>query len=455
MTFQTNRMRFRAWLMTHAVMAGVAVLVMPGVAGATTLESEINGLLDNHPQIRAANQSVKSAEEGVGVARSGYLPQVRLNGDVGPQRVNSSDRRTTYGQPFQRDGDTVGVTVTQRLYDGGLTDSSVDTARYGKQVSEATLRATRQATILEGVSAYIDVQRQNALVTLSRENEKRVQTQLNLEDERVKRGSGMAVDVLDAKQRLQIAKERRVAYEGALEQALAKYVQVFGHAPDVGHAVDPQPPMDLIPTSLEDATKAAQEENTGVDIAKKNVTLSGEKINTADAGYLPTVDLVGRGDYKSYKDGTNGISREWALLVQLNWELFSGFRTRSQVAQASYDYAASKDTALQADHKAVEATRQAWSQLATARERLGLLENAVNLSVEVFTARRKMREAGKATVMDVLDAESAVTNAQINYVVASYDLRVAAYQLVYAIGRLEADALDRRTATTSPAPQVK
>ena len=43
---------------------------------------------------------------------------------------------------------------------------------------------------------------------MSRLNETNIQNQLNLEDERVQRGSGIAVDVLQAKSRLQLAKER-------------------------------------------------------------------------------------------------------------------------------------------------------------------------------------------------------------------------------------------------------
>lgn len=94
-------------------------------------------------------------------------------------------------------------------------------------------------------------------------------------------------------------------------------------------------------------------------------------------------------------------------------------------------------------------------QLTTAKQRLSLLENAVNLANEVWEARKKMREAGKETIIDVLDAESDITNAQINYVVASYDLRVAAYSLVHATGQLEADVLDRRSPANGSAPSIR
>lgn len=69
------------------------------------------------------------------------------------------------------------------------------------------------------------------MVELSRETEATIQRQLKLEDERVQRGSGVAVDVLQAKSRLQISKERRVNFEGALADAVSRYMQTYGQLP--------------------------------------------------------------------------------------------------------------------------------------------------------------------------------------------------------------------------------
>ena len=65
-----------------------------------------------------------------------------------------------------------------------------------------------------------------------------------------------------------------------------------------------------------------------------------------------------------------------------------------------------------------------------------LLENAVNIASEVFSSRQRLREAGKETVINVLDAENEVNNAQINFTSASYDERLAVYQLLLSMGLL-------------------
>jgi adhesin transport system outer membrane protein len=427
-----------------------------GYASASDLESEIQVLISSHPQIRAAQENVNSADAGVSGARSGYYPQAHLTGDAGPEFFkNSSVVQSNNGPLYFPYGYEAGLTITQHLYDGNATDSAVEAAKDTKSITESTLRVTRQTTVLEGINAYLDVLKQGQLVKLARTDEQRLQTQLHLEDERVQRGSGIAVDVLAAKHRLQIAKERRVGYEGALDQAIDRYQQVFGHAPtDIGDDI-PEPPPATLPATLDDALTVADNENPSVEAAKRNITLSGEKIETARAGYFPTVDLVGKGDKGYDRNSVVGPAQDWEVLLQLNWDLFNGFRTQSAVSQAAHDLSASKNTADQARRKTAEAVRLAWSQVDTARERVAILDSAVNLAFDVWESRKKLRESGKATVIDVLDAETDITNAQITLLTATFDRKIATYQLLFSLGRLEPGNLNQVASSGAPAPAAK
>ena len=126
----------------------------------------------------------------------------------------------------------------------------------------------------------------------------------------------------------------------------------------------------------------------------------------------------------------------------MSWDLFNGFSTRASEVQAAFDYGVSKDSQMLVGRRVIEQTKLAWQGLFTARERVELLENAVNIAAEVFDARRKLREAGKETVINVLDAESEIFAARINFVTASYDELIGIYQLLLATGQLTNDRLD-------------
>jgi adhesin transport system outer membrane protein len=427
----------------HWALAGTILATCWSPVAASTLEDEMRDLVANHPRIQARIKVVNSAEEGIRAARAGYLPSVKFTGDQGHEYVDSPDRRSTQGKPFLDKRNTSGVTVTQKIFDGFATDSTVDSAKTSHGMSEVELRNVRQAALLEGSIAYLDVMRNTKLVALSRENERKIAEQQNLEDERVQKGSGIASDVLQAKQRLQVAKERRVKYEGDFHTAVAKYTQVFGHPPDVAALTDPPLPLDLIPETLDQSLEAAEKDNPGLESATRMIELSSDKRNIAEAGYWPTLDLVGKANYEHGKNATIGVRRDWSLMLVASWELFSGFKTDASVAQASWDYGASKDNRLDTSRKVAEQIRTNWHKLQTARQRIELLENAAVLAEEVWEATKKKLDAGKATVTEVLDEATRINDARINYTGAYYDMYQSAYELLNIMGRLEVDNLSR------------
>jgi len=412
---------------------------MPSVM-ANPIEIELTGLMNDHPQIRAAEKSLQSSRQGVKSALSDFYPTLNLSSDIGVEKIDSPSTRAAneVGEgSFGRTRNTASLTVAQNLFSGYATASAVRTARLNRELAQISFEGTRQNTIFEGIQVYIDVLRQRRLIELALENEATIQRQLNLEDERVQRGSGVAVDVLQAKSRLQIAKERRVNFEGALEDAISRYTQVFGHPPDVEAMLDPEPPIDLVPSQLSKSIDIAVIENPAVGNSGTTVEVARERRRTVRSELFPSVDLEGTYNYEKHNNATIGTRRDYSLVLSSSWELFSGFSTRASMAQAAYDYHASKDQHEFTVRKVIEQSKLAWQSLLTARERLELLENAVNIASEVFESRKKLREAGKETVINVLDAENEVNNAQINYTSAFYDERLAVYQLLLAMGRLD------------------
>lgn len=433
-------MKSTAKLCVWPVLGLSLLFSFPG--SAAPLSDELRLLLGTNPEIKAAEKGAQSAGQEIDKARAGYLPQVLFEADVGPERINSPAVRSRGGAPSRETSSTATLTVTQNLFDGFSTSADMRIARLNNEIAQYSLEGTRQNVLFQGIVAYLDVLRQGRLIELAFANEENIQIQLNLEDERVQRGAGIAVDVLQAKSRLQIAKERRVSFEGALQDAIARYVQVFGRAPDLEDMTDPPPPVDVIPSELESSIDVALSENPAVRNSAVSVEVARETRRRVRSEYYPDFDLVGRWNYEKDKDAVIGDRREYALLLQMSWDLFNGFSTRATEVQAAFDYGASKDNQMLVGRRVIEQTKLAWQGLFTARERVELLENAVNIAAEVFDARRKLREAGKETVINVLDAESEIFATRINFVTASYDELIGIYQLLLAMGQLTDQQLD-------------
>ena len=422
-------------------LVGAVLAWSPGTQ-AQPLERELGTILVDHPQIQGAMKSIEATRYGIDRSRGPMFPKLNVTGDSGPEKVdNPTTRASESGSDVMRTHIVGGVTLTQNLFNGFATTTQVRTAELSKALAEVTLRGTTQQVLWEAIQAYVDVLKQRRLIEIGREAVNTIQQQLELEDERVQRGTGITVDVLQAKSRLQISKEKLVNYESALQDAITKYTQVFNHAPPLETMIDPRVPAEILPSTLEHALEIALAESPTLANSGANVEVASEKRSLVAAELYPSLDIVGKANYEHNKNTVLGTRRDYSVVLQATWDIFSGFSTRAGQSQTAYEYAATKDSHRQAARKVMEQVRIAWQAVLTARDRVDLLENAVNIASEVFESRRTLREAGKETVISVLDAMNEVNNAEINFTGATYEERVSVYQLLLAMGRLNANHL--------------
>jgi len=408
-----------------------------GAAEARPIEQELQFLIDSHPKIRESEKTVESRRAAIMDARALYYPRVSVTGDVGREVVSTpASRRRGEGDPSSDVAKTLGLTIKQNLFDGFATTSQVHAAQINREVSELSLEGTRQNTLFEGIRAYVDVLRQRRLVEISRENEHTIQRQLNLEDERVRRGSGVTQDVLTAKSRLQVAIERRVSFEGALANAISTYEQVFGHAPDIATMIDPAPPAEVIPSTQKRVTEIALMENPALIGGAAKVELALEQRRGTSSAFLPKVDLEGTANYENDLSAVDGVRRDYGVKLSASWDVFNGGSSTARQDIRHFDYQAAMDGQDYTISKVIEQSRLAWQSLITSRTRKELLGNAVNIAAELFEQRKKLRDAGKETIINVLDQENELNNTQINYATATYNERVAIYQVLLSMGRL-------------------
>jgi outer membrane protein TolC len=136
---------------------------MVGIGGtdlrAEPLKSELEGLLASHPDILARQKSAAAAEEGVRVAYSGYLPELDIYGETGPQYIDSPVLQSQGGGTWVSIAEVAGARLTQPVFDGFATPAQLRTARLNLEAAEFTLQGVRQNVLFDGINAYFEVLR--------------------------------------------------------------------------------------------------------------------------------------------------------------------------------------------------------------------------------------------------------------------------------------------------------
>ena len=412
---------------------------------AADLQSELIYLRDNHPMLRATSFALTAAEKRETAAKAGWFPKVDIASESGPEKITTTPYASGAPSPTPQATDLQrkkqAVTVTQNLFNGGRTLATTNVAKIERQMKDADRSATSQEVLLEAITAYLNVLKNQMLISLSAINEETTKRQLDMEKQRVERGGGVIVDELQAATRLQIVRERRVVYEQGMRDAVSSYEQVFSKSPDLKMFQDVDIIKSRMPVSVEAAIEDAETNNPRLLAAHLATERTYRLIGMENAGFMPNVDLVGTHN-RERDAGQLYRKEEDSVLLKMNWNLFSGRETLSRAQAAAYDYRESAEKEKSTSNKTKESVRVAWNQYKKGIERLELLDSAVKTSQGVMRGRKKLRDAGKETALAVLDSEVEHFGLLANKVNAMIDAKMGSYRLLSALGKLDIESLN-------------
>ncbi|GAO04798.1 TolC family protein [Anaeromyxobacter sp. PSR-1] len=173
-----------------------------------------------------------------------------------------------------------------------------------------------------------------------------------------------------------------------------------------------------------------------VEAARGRLALAQGQRREAAAAYLPTLGVSGTWRWASIT-GFTGEHAGWTVLLGLQWTLFDGGRREAELADAGHR-AAEADAALAlASNKARDEVRRARLDLDSAAAAARKAEEQAALAREALEQAQRAHAAGAATYLEVADATSAASSAELGLVAATLDARLARLALARAAGTFD------------------
>lgn len=425
---------------THLVisLAGVGlVLLAGGDAAAESLKDSLSSAYNSNPRLSAQRARLRSVDERVPQALSGWRPTITATGEAGPRRVEQDDDQfgDSSSDLFSR---SVRGEVVQPIYRGGRTVSSVRAAENSVRGDRARLTSIEQAVLLDTVRAYADVFRDQSVVELTIKNEQRLGRQLEATRDRFKVGEVTKTDVFQAEARLARATAERIRAEGSLENSRAAYKNVVGELPGkLTKATLPGP----LPPSRNATVSAAYTGSPDILAAEYDERASLDDVDRVRGELLPSLNLIGAAErqYEAVRDGSQTDTLEAQL--RLDVPLYQAGAVWSRMRQAKQTVSERRQVIDQARRTAEQTANQAWNDLETARAAIKSVGKQVQANQVALDGVQREAEVGARTVLDILDAEQELLDSQVNLVRSERDELVAAFATISAIGALTARSL--------------
>ncbi|MDG5748060.1 TolC family outer membrane protein [Qipengyuania sp. XHP0207] len=426
-----------------ALSAGAAAgaMAFASPVAADTLQEALAAAYVNNPTLLAARANQRATDENVPIQRAQGLPNVTASGQYIEFVKPSPNAFAPTERLFQ-----VGPDLNVPLYQGGAIKNSVKASQERVAAGQADLRATESALFSQVVAAYMDVLLTQAVVGLRANQIEVLGVNLQATSDRFEIGDVTRTDVAQSQARLAVAEGDFRNAQANLINARETYIRLVGEAPE---NLQQPPALPNLPENVGGAVAVALEANPDLIAAIERAQAAGYDVEVAGSGRLPSVTAFAGLDYTDYFGTLAGgdprltqTETTASAGVRFSIPIFQGGLPAARQRQAQARETAALEQVIAAEREVIAQVRAAWSSWQASLAVIQSSQVAVDAADLSLEGVRAENSIGNRTILDVLNAEQEVLNAQVQLVTARRNAYVAGFSLLAAMGRAEARDLN-------------
>lgn len=405
----------------------------------------LNLALQQNATILKAKNDLEASYGVVVQTRAVALPRVQATGQYKRTDRGAIENFPVSGiSPLPDQNWNAGVQIVQSIYEGGKMLAAIRAAKATKEQALAQYQTTIANTLLATRVAYYDVLLATQQITVHEASVKLLQNELEDQQRRYNAGTVPKFNMLRAE--VAVANERPNLIRARNDNRIAKnnLANLLGY--NLPRDVWEDIPIQLTDSfddkpyeiNLPAAIAQALENRTELVALRKGEELQRLNVINARAGYKPTVQVfAGYNWYNAQYTPPVDLDHDihgWNAGAQMSWDIFDGMLTRGRVIQARALYERAKTDVVDEGRQVELQVRTAYSDFVGAREVLDSQKTVQAEAEEALREAEARAAAGTGTQLDVLDAQTSLTQARTTQVLALHDYAAARARLERAIG---------------------
>lgn len=411
-----------------------------------SLADSLNVALAQNPAILKAKSDLEAQYGVVVQTRAVALPQLQATGQykyTEARAINSYPGATVPEQNW-----TAGLQIVQSIYQGGKLVAAVKAAKIIKQQSLAQYQTMIADTLLSVRLAYYDILLAAQQVTVNQASVNLLQKELDDQQHRYDAGTVPHFNVLRARVALANARPPLINAQNNYRISKNNLANLLGY--DLPRNLWDDIPLNLTdtldsepyPINLSDSLQQALERRPELVVLRKTEQLQKLNITDAASGYKPNLQIFAGYNWLNQQFDSSGTTPPldayldgWNAGAQVSWNIFDGLLTHGKVVQAKALYQKSKTSVDEKSRQIELEVRTTYSDFIGAQEVLESQKTVLDEAEESLREANARADAGTGTQLDVLDAETSLTQARSTQVQALHDYDAARARFERAIGK--------------------
>jgi len=412
----------------------------------TTLAKAIEISLANNPGIAAASYDVDAARAQRHMAIGEVLPRAHLVGNyshhLDGQRLGPPHYQ---GEPRYFSEDIFGsdVVITMPLFTGGRLISEILAANLLQAASEHRLARNREELVFNVCSVFYSILPQGHIIESLEFSQRTLKEHLKRIAELIQAQKAAKVDQLRTEVRIADLKQRLVRERNVLAiqgRVLTNLLGVRQEGPEPVAVTGELAICETIAPSVQTSLVEAFDQRSDYLAARAALEAQAKRVDVARAEYWPMLNFQGAygwrwaGNPTDQPAGSESSEDIGQVRTVLDIPIFEGGRISAKIRRERANLDAARERLRKLELQIRLDVETAILNLASSNERVKATEKSIEQAEESLRIEFEKYDFAKGSITDVLDAQSALLDSQMNYYLALADYNTALAQFRLAVG---------------------
>jgi len=417
-------------------------------AGRWSLKEAIETALKENNLVKAAGYGAEAANFGVAVARAGYYPGIFFEESLAASnaptqtfmmkldqgRFSQNDFLiSNLNHPSTHQDFRTALTIQQPLYNPSLSPMR-EIAEKTAEKESLGLEGARQDIAFQVFRLYLEIQKATARRSAAEQAIGDARENVRLARVRSAAGLGLRSDELRARTHLATMEQQNITAHNNLLLAQLQLANTLG-LPE-GIPVDIAGPATTLAITIpaQELARTAQESRSDLQQSRVELDRSEASLKLARSAYLPTVSAFASYQMDSRDTPLGSDNDAWLAGVSLKWQIFDGFKRGSERDRAAASRAAANELLINRTRESSYQVTESYLRHKESGQRLEVARHALVDAEETVRLLTKRYENSLATLVDLLDAQTALNQVRANLVDTEADYALAGGRIYYTAG---------------------
>ena len=400
--------------------------------GAPGLISILSQTHKTSPVLKAQREQLRLSYEDVFEAQAGWLPSVTAA--IGGTSLLSDSHP---GGNSHNTAKKITLSVSQPVYRSGRTQHATTRERNLSLAAYEEYLASTQDIFLSAVDTYLEVVKAKAAVNLNEKNEARLRRAKNAVEDQYNVGQLTITDVSQAQARLAGAHSQVIKANGALKSRIASFRHITGVDLNEKDFTFPDDIFFELPATLNIAVSKGLKSHPDMKASEYKLKASNSDVYANYSELMPEIAL--NGALEQEYDPNPGLldrSSSASLSLSATVQLFDSGLSRSRIRRAKISKYVERNNHESVRRDIRENVTNIWEEYQTAASVM-ISSNAQLGAARIARAGvYEEKELGARTVLDALDADQELLDAEVAVVDARKAHILARFSLAAAMGEL-------------------